>query len=209
MNNLLSQVSYPVFLYMTFLFFLIASVFSFFVGIALALRSKRALRFFDLMNRWISVRRMMRPLSVPHHIEPTLLKRRYLLGAIILLGASASIALLAGADLRPTLLLFDGALSAPEMAGVAGNLKMFLIVGNAICVLVAILILFFPPWLATLESLTDRWLSVRKSMQPLDKMHMEVDNWVLRHPTSAGITLSVLSLSDGTLIFNELQHLLR
>jgi len=39
MNNLISQISYPVFLYMTFVFFLIASVFSFFIGIALALRS--------------------------------------------------------------------------------------------------------------------------------------------------------------------------
>lgn len=209
MNNLISQVSYPVFLYMTFVFLLIAAVFSFVVGIALALRSEKALRFFDLMNRWISVRRMMRPLSVPHYIEPVLLKRRNLLGTVILLGALASILLLRGADFRPTLSLFDGSLSAPEMAGVAENLQVFLIAGNAFCLLVGILILFFPHVLLALESYTDQWLTMRKSMQPLDRMHMDVDNWVLKHPTSAGFTLSILSFSDGTLLFNELQNILR
>lgn len=208
MNNLISQVSYPVFLYMTFLFFLIASVFSFVVGIALALRSEKALRFFDLMNRWISVRKMMRPLSVPHNIEPALLKRRILLGTVIIVGAMGSIQLLVGADLHPTLSLFEGSLTAPEIAGVAENLKVFLIAGNATCVLVGILILFFPRVLSTLESYTDRWYTMRKSMQPLDRMHMEVDCWVLKHPTSAGATLSILSLSDGMLMFNQLQHLL-
>ncbi len=209
MNNLISQISYPVFLYMTFVFFLIASVFSFLVGIALALRSKSALRFFDLMNRWISVRKMMRPLSVPHYIEPALLKRRMILGTVIIIGAMVSIQLLMGADLHPALSLFNGSLSAPEITGVADNLKTFLITGNALCVLVGILILFFPRVLSTLESYTDRWLSMRKSMQPLDKMHMEVDCWVLKHPTSAGVTLSILSFSDGMLMFNQLQNLVR
>jgi hypothetical protein len=209
MNNLISQVSYPVFLYMTFVFFLIAAVFSFVVGIALALRSEKALRFFDWMNRWISIRRMMRPLSTPHYIEPVLLKRRVLLGTVIIIGAMASIQLLAGADLRPALSLLDDNLTVPEIAGVAENLKEFLIAGNAICMLVGILVVFFPRVLSTLESYTDRWLTLRKSMQPLDRMHMDVDNWVLKHPTSAGFTLSILSFSDGTLIYNQLQNLLR
>jgi hypothetical protein len=64
MNNLLSQVSYPVFLYMTLLFFLIASMFSFLVGIGLALRSRRALHLFVALNRWISVRKMIKPLTM-------------------------------------------------------------------------------------------------------------------------------------------------
>jgi hypothetical protein len=207
MNSLLSQVSYPVFLYMTLLFFLIASVFSFVVGLALASRSEKALRFFDLMNRWVSVRKMMRPLSVPHYIEHALPKRRAILGTGIMVGAMASILLLMGADLRPNLSLFDGTLTVPEIAGVAENLKDFLLVGNATGLLVGALILFFPRALSTLESYTDRRLSMRKSMRPLDKMHMEVDCWALNHPTSAGFSLSILSLSDGTLMYNQLQNL--
>lgn len=207
MNSLLSQVSYPVFLYLTFLFFLMGSVFSFLVGIALALRSERAFRFFELMNRWVSVRRMMRPLSVPHNVEPVLLRRRFLLGAVIVVGAAISIMLLKDANLRPTLTLFDGSLTLAEMIGVAENLKGFLVVGNMVCLLVGLLILFFPRTLSTVEKYTDRLYSLRKKTLPLGTMHMEVDCWVLKHPTSAGLTLSLLSLSAGMLMFNYMQSI--
>lgn len=207
MNQLLSQVSYPVFLYMTFLFFLIASAFSFVVGVALASRSQKALRAFDSLNRWISVRQMMRPLMMPHNVEPALMKRRVALGAVIFAGALTSIWLLAGTDLRPALSLFEGILTAPQIEGVAENLKSFLMVGNAVCLLVGALILFFPQVLSTVENYTDRWFTMRKTMLPLEKMHMEVDCWVLKHPTSVGITLVVLSLSAGMLMLNQLQNI--
>lgn len=207
MNNLISQVSYPVFLYLTFVFFLIASVFSFFVGIALALRSKRALKLFDALNRWVSVRKMIRPLSTPHFIEPTLLKRRTLLGVAIIVGAAVSITLIAEADLRPSLSFFEAGLTPQEIGGVASNLKKFLLISNLLCLLVGLAVIFFPTALATIESYTDRWYTLRKRTLPLDKMRMEVDNWVLHHPTSVGITLSVLSLSMGMLILNQLENL--
>jgi len=207
MNNLISQVSYPVFLYLTFVFFLIASVFSFFVGIALALRSKRALKLFDALNRWVSVRKMIRPLSTPHFIEPTLLKRRTLLGVAIIVGAAVSITLIAEADLRPSLSFFEAGLTPQEIGGVASNLKGFLLISNLLCLLVGLAVIFFPTALATIESYTDHWYTLRKRTLPLDKMRMEVDNWVLHHPTSVGITLSVLSLSMGMLILNQLENL--
>ncbi|HLP98218.1 MAG TPA: hypothetical protein VK149_07215 [Sideroxyarcus sp.] len=207
MNNLLSQVSYPVFLYMTYQFFLVASVFAFVVGVALALRSQKALRFFEKMNRWVSVRKAMRPLSVPHDVEPALMKRRVLLGSAIALGAMVSLLLLQGTDLRPALSLFEDSLTEPTILGIADNLKNFLLAGNAVCLLVGALILFSPRTLATVESYTDRWLPVRKSLLPFEKMHMEVDCWVLKHPTSAGITLSLLSLSVAMLMLNLLQSI--
>ncbi len=208
MNNLIAQVSYPVFLYMTFLFLLIASVFSFVVGIALALRSQRALRFFDLMNRWISVRKMMKPLSTPHYIEPVLMKRRVILGAAIIIGAAITIQLLDGADLHPTLTLLNGSLTPPEVTGIAENLKLFLIAGNILCLLVGALLIFSPKALSTLERYSDRWYSFRKATHSWDTMRMDVDNWVLKHPTSVGFTLSILSFSEGTLMFDQLEKLL-
>ncbi|MBI4807902.1 MAG: hypothetical protein HY799_02980 [Nitrosomonadales bacterium] len=192
---------------MTFQFFLIASIFSFFVGIALALRSKKALRFFDVMNRWVSVRKLTKPLSTPHYIEPALLKRRVVLGMTIMAGAMISILLLRDADLTPTLALFEGSATAPEIAGVAENLKGFLLVGNAICLLLGTMILFSPRILTTVEGYTDRWFTMRKTMQPLDKMHMEFDCWVLKHPTSVGVALSILSLSAGMLMLNQIQNI--
>lgn len=207
MNQILSQVSHPVFLYMTFMFFLIASAFSFVVGVALAVRSQRALRAFDSLNRWISVRKMMRPLMMPHNVESTLMKRRVVLGSVIVGGALISILLLVGTDLTPALSLFEGSLSEVQIAGVADNLEWFMLVGNAVCLLVGALILFAPQALHAVENYTDRWLTMRKTMQPLEKMHMEIDCWVLKHPTSVGIALTVLSLSAGMLMYNQLQNI--
>lgn len=207
MNQIISQVSYPVFLYMTFLFFLIASAFSFVVGVALAIRSQKALRAFDSLNRWISVRKMMRPLMMPHNVESTLMKRRILLGSVISGGALVSILLLVGTDLTPALSLFEGSLTEAQIVGVADNLEWFMLAGNAVCMVVGALILFSPQVLLSVENYTDRWLTMRKSMQPLEKMHMEVDCWVLKHPTSVGIALTVLSLSAGMLMYNQLQNI--
>ncbi len=207
MNSLLSQVSHPVFLYLTFLFFLMGSVFAFLVGLALAIRSDRALRFFAFMNRWVSVRKMMKPLSVPHYVEPALLKRRVALGMTIIIGAMVSVLLLKDANLRPSLALFDGSLTPFEMTGIAENLKLFLIAGNMVCLLVGAMILISPRILSSVESYTDRWFTLRKSTIALGKMHMEIDCWVLKHPTSAGLTLSILSFSAGVLMFNQLQSL--
>ena len=207
MNNLLSQVSYPVFLYMTLLFFLIASVFSFLVGIGLAVRSRRAMRWFDAMNRWISVRKMIKPLTMPHEVEPILMKQRVWLGSAIIIGAAIALYLLQDVDLRPALLLFDGSLTPIEMSGIADNLKVFLLVGNALCLIIGIGILFFPRTLTVVERYTDHWYTVRRSTRSLDMMHMEVDSWVLKHPTSVGITMSLLSVSLGMMMYSLLQSL--
>ena len=207
MNNLLSQVSYPVFLYMTLLFFLIASAFSFLVGVGLALRSRRAMRLFDAMNRWISVRKMIKPLTMQHEVEPTLMKQPLWLAGSIILGAATALYLLQDIDLRPALLLFDGSLTPIEMGGVADNLKTFLLVGNALCLLVGIAILFFPRTLTVVERYTDHWYTVRRTTRPLDIMHMEVDSWVLNHPTSVGVTMSLLSVSLGVMMYSLMQSL--
>lgn len=207
MNSLLSQVSYPVFLYMTLLFFLIASAFSFLVGIGLALRSRRVLRLFDAMNRWVSVRRMIKPLTMRHEIEPALMKRPVWLGTTIVVGAATALYLLQGVDLRPALSLFDSSLNPFEAGGIADSLQTFLVIGNAVCLLVGISILFFPRGLTVVERYTDHWYTARRSTRVLDEMHMEVDRWVLNHPTSVGISLSLLSFSLGMLMYSMMQSL--
>lgn len=207
MNNLLSQVSYPVFLYMTLLFFLIASVFSFLVGVGLSFRSRRALRIFDTLNGWVSMRKMLKPLMMKHEVEPTLMKQPVWLGSVIIAGASTALYLLQDVSLQPALLLFDGSLTPFEMESVADNLKTFLLIGNALCLLVGISVMFFPRTLTVVERYTDHWYTTRKSTRVLDEMHMEVDSWVLNHQTSVGIAMSLLSLSLGLMMYSLMQSL--
>ena len=60
--------------------------------------------------------------------------------------------------------------------------------------------LFSPTLLSRLEVVADMWYSVRKSTLPLAKMHTEVDQLVLAHPTVSGIALMVMSLGLATAV---------
>lgn len=204
MYNILGQVSYPVFISGVFIFFIIASVFSFIVGIGLATRSATMLRFFKFMNKGFSVRRLMKPLAEPHLVEPTLLKHPAVLGVAVVAGAVISIVVLRGIDAGVFQPLYEGLFSKETSGFLAVYTRAFLLVGNGVCVVVGIMLLFFPHVLSSIERYTDKWYTFRKQTRPLNQMHLEVDKWVLSHPTVSGVTLSVLSLGLGAAMYVRL-----
>ncbi len=204
MNGILSQVSYPVFVSGVFIFFIVASAFSFVVGVGLALRSPTMLRFFNFMNKSVSTRRMLKPLSSPHYVEPQLLKHPRILGGAIVAGALVSVLLLRGIDAGVFEPMYRGAFDYPTAQVLAGYTRAFLLVGNLLCAVVGMLMLFFPHVLSAIERYTDKWYSFRKETRALDEMHYEVDHWVLAHPTVSGVTLSLLSLGLGISMYMRL-----
>ena len=194
MSAILSQVSYPVFLYCVYVFFIFASVFSFIVGIAFMLRNDTMLRLFAFMNKSYSVRKAMKPIDIPHFVEPVLLKHPVQLGLGILLGALASIYMLKDIDARVFQPMFLGPFSYFSALTLAGYTKSFLLAGNAGCAAVGFLLLFRPQRLASIEAYTDKWYTLRKQTRPLAIMHLGIDRWVLAHPTVFGTTLSIMSM---------------
>lgn len=194
MSNILSQVSYQIFLYSVFIFFIISSAFSFIVGVGLAMRNPTMLRFFDFMNRGFSARRLIRPLFKPHFVEPVLLRHTGPLGIVIIVGAVASIFLLREVDADVYQPVFLSYFVKEEAEILASYTKSFLLVGNGICIAVGILALFFPHLLTRIEAYTDKWYTLRKQTRPLTRKHLEVEKWVMVHPTVSGITLSLMSL---------------
>lgn len=201
MSNMLSQVSYPVFLASVFVFFILVSAFTFIVGIGLAMRSPAMLRFFNFMNRGFSLRRLIKPLFVPHFIEPAAFRHLTLLGIGIMLGAATSMFLLwdVNADVFQPVFLDPFTNETSEI--LANDTKSFLLVGNSICVAVGMLALFFPRMLSKIEAYTDKWYSLNKQMNYLNRMHPEIDNWVMAHPTVSGVSLSMLSLVVGASMY--------
>lgn len=197
MNQIIGQVSYPVFVSGVFVFFIIASIFSFVVGVGLATRSARMMRFFNFMNKAYSTRRLVKPLTEPHFVEPVLLKHPTVLGVGILLGAVASILLLKGVEDIVFQPMYSGSFSKETAEILADYTHSFLLVGNALCVIVGVMLLFFPRVLSTLEGYTDKWYSFRKQTRSLHEPYIEVDQWILAHPTVSGVTLSLLSLGLG------------
>jgi len=197
MENIFGQALYQLLLPYLIVFIMILSVLTFVVGLGLAMRHPAMMHFYDFMHRRFSLRRMIRPLFMPHFIEPVLHQHLNLLGSAIILGASASILILWDMDaiiFQPVFL--DS--FAMETAGIlADYTKSFLLVGNIACVALGLLALFFPRALSKIEAYTDRWYTLRLQTRALGKMQPEIGNWVLAHPTISGITLSFLSLLVG------------
>lgn len=194
MSEVLNQLSYQVLLYCIFVFFMLVSIFSFIVGVSIALRNATMLRFFAFMNESYSVRRAMKPLDIPHFVEPMLLRHPGVLGFIIATGASLSIYLLMDIDPEVLQPIYLGPFSYFSALVLAGYTKSFLLISNSVCVAIGLLLLFFPRILSRIEAYADRWYSFRKQTLPLAQMHLGVDKWVLAHPTVSGFTLSIMSL---------------
>jgi hypothetical protein len=203
MSNILGQVSYQIFLNTVLIFFIISSLFSFIVGVGLALRSPVMLHLFDFMNRGFSVRRLTKPLFKPHFVEPVLLKHASPLGIVIIAGALISIFMLWDVDADVFQSVFLGYFVKEEAEILAGYTKTFLLAGNFICIGVGLLALFFPHLLTKIESYTDKWYTLRHQTRPLTKVHLDVDKWVMSHPTVSGVTLSIMSLLLGVTMYTR------
>lgn len=204
MYQLIGQVSYPVFLACVFVFFILVSIFSFIVGIGLATRNARMLRFFNFMNTRISTRRLIKPLTSPHYIEPVLLRYPRALGASITLGAIASILLLKGVDDLVFLPVYSDTFEDTTAIILAGYTHAFLLVGNAICIGLGMLLLYFPQKLAAIGRYSDKWLTFRKQTRILHEPYFDLDKWVMKNSTIAGVTLSALSLGLGVWMYIRL-----
>ena len=204
MTTILDQVSYPVFLYCVSLFFIFASVFSFVVGVGFATRNTAMLRLFEFMNKSYSVRKAMKPLEMPHLVEPVLLKHPGLLGFGILLGSAISIYLLKDIDAGAFQPVFLGSFSYFSAVALAQYTKSFLLLGNATCMAIGLLLMFLPRLLSRIESCTDKWYTLRRETYPLNRMHLEVDQWALAHPAVFGATLSILSAGLFASMFTSL-----
>ncbi|MDP1909109.1 MAG: hypothetical protein Q8K85_12475 [Hyphomicrobium sp.] len=75
----------------TAMFFLISSLAGVLVGTGLIARSPAVFRLFDTLNRYVSTRRSLKVVSMPHDIGRNVHRHRLWVGPLFILGASYSI----------------------------------------------------------------------------------------------------------------------
>jgi len=71
---------------------------------------------------------------------------------------------------------------------VAHLIAQLLIAGNLFTLLVGIMMLVAPQRLASMFKVTDRWVSTKRTFEPLDMVH-DTDNIALRYPRALGVIL--------------------
>ena len=176
--------------------FLVGGLMAFAVGVGLIVCSAGTLRFFVVVNRWVSTRRAFKPIEVPRDISEAVQKHRHWLAAgFVAGGAVAVFGLTVWFDARAVSFAFD---LDPQPAAVTSwlveSVRWTLIVGNLTAIAIGIMLGFFPGGLAALEVRGGRWYSDRRLVKGVDAMNLTLENWVAAFPRSAGWIITVAGL---------------
>lgn len=189
--NLIWQLLFRFFIVVVLVF----ASFGFAVGVGLITAGARTLRFFHLMNRWISTRGAFKALDMPRSTEQFSHRNRRWVGwALIAGGIFATFGLVAGINAAAVGATFAKGDMVPLVAIVAGTLRWFLIIGSVAGVGVGALLCFSPDGLATMEKHANRWFSPRNVLQGGDDMRLTLDKLVEAHPALSGWILACTML---------------
>jgi hypothetical protein len=200
-QNLLAQLLVPA----VVVFLFVVSLLGLVLGVGLIVRSAAMLRFMELMNRWISMRRVLRPLEAQVHVPAAGGRSRWFGVILIAIGAYAAVVLVASFDVQRLALLFkvDPRYSLASLG--LEVLKWLLVAGSGAAVATGIMLLFFPRAWSALEERANRWYSTRNLEMAGDTVYMSLDRMVEAHPRTAGGVIFVLSLvaaiASGLLVF--------
>lgn len=178
------------------LFFFFSGLALLAVGLWLVLNSAAALRFFEGMNRWVSMRRATRELEIPRGTQSLVQRYRYLIAVfVIAAGVIAVSGLLTQYDARAAVRLLGLETQRPVLAlWLADSARWLLIAGNAVGIVVGLLLIFRPGALAGIEALGSTWFSERRLVKGADAMNTGLDARVAAHPRAAGIIVVMLAL---------------
>ena len=186
-------------------FLFVTSVLGLVLGLGLLLRSGSTLPFIAMMNRWVSMRRALRPLELPLQLRPASGNARWFGLLLIAVGAYAAVVLVGTFDVQRLSLLFraDPRYSVTGLALEA--LKWFLVVGAVAAVFTGGMLLFFPRAWRRIEDRANRWYSTRDLELAGDAVYLSLDRMVEAFPRAAWGVILVLSLlaaiASGLMLF--------
>ena len=179
------------------IFLLVASAASTLLGLALVFRTQKALAFMRSMNRWVSTRRALRQAELPRTVSVESRRGKVLLALFLLFGGVFALyMLLFRVEIPRAAVILGVNLRRWFLTGLAlQTMKWFLVVGSALAVVVAVLILFFPGRLTALEARLNRWYSTRNVLPPAgESMRYPLDMMVEGAPRASGWVIAGASL---------------
>jgi|SRR4051812_3962391 hypothetical protein len=173
-------------------FFLLFSIVGVAVGVGLLVWRQPTLHFLGSLNRWVSTRRWLRAVEIPHDTSSTVQRYRVWIGLAFVLGAAYSLfGLVARFDLAALIPASRLGSLQPAAVWLLQSLRWFLVLASVAAAGVGVLMVLLPETLRTLEMRANEWHSSRKALGGAgDTMYMPLDEWVEHYPRVAGFVIA-------------------
>lgn len=178
-------------------FFFIGGIFSVAVGIGLICFSARMFSMFEIMNRWVSFRRALKPVAIQRDSWPFVERHRRWFALVFIVASIFSIFnLIAQIDIHQVSSLANGKLkiSPVFVEWIVSSMWWFLLIGSVVTIAVGVVLGFFPEAMRRLETQSGRWYSTRHVSKGMDAMHTPLDKLVFKHPRIFGAVIVVAAL---------------
>jgi hypothetical protein len=196
--------------YYLILFLIFGNLFAFFIGVLMIAAPRRLGDLFKISNRWISTRRMTKPLEKSRQADRTMLRYPRVLGAIML--ASAALILIKGIIFISGVSVADGGrlltrlytgvnLSAVAWEVIWATLITIILLGAILAIAVGLMSLFKLGKLKHWAESANRWVSTRQLTKPLDMPHYHLDKMVSAKPQLWGGVITALALFSSLVLW--------
>ena len=197
-------------LYYLILFLIFGNLFALFIGVLMIAAPQRLGDLFKISNRWISTRRVTKPLEKPRQADRTMLRYPRVLGAIML--ASAALILIKGMIFISGVSTADGGsllarlysgvkLSAVAWEFIWVTLIMIILLGAILAIVVGLMSLFKLGKLKHWAESANRWVSTRQLTKPLDMPHYHLDKMVSAKPRLWGGVITALAFFSSLVLW--------
>lgn len=204
------QISPDSMLYYLVVLLIFGNVFALAVGVLMLAAPQQLSALFKFSNRWISTRKVTRPLEIPRATDGIVLRYPRALGAILL--ASAALILIKGTIFITGISAADGGKMLAHLYGDANfsrgmweslwiSLIAFIVLGAVMAIVVGLMSLFQLGKLQHAAESINRWVSTRQLTKPLDTPHYHLDKMVVAQPRVWGGVITALALFSALVLW--------
>ena len=180
-----------------FQFLIFSCVIGLLAGSVMILRPEWVARLGKLTNKWISTRKLARPLGQTIDVEHWFYRYNRWSGAVLIVAALYIIYMFTVHLVRANLLAIFIKMRIIQLAllePLLDTLVLFFLVGALIALLLGLFLIFRPSMLRDLEDSANRRISLRRSLKPVEVPYEKLDQLVFRHAPLTGVLILGASL---------------
>lgn len=173
------------------------------VGLAFLLLPGKAIALNGWLNSKYSLRGHLKSLESDRLFEPAVYRHHQAAGLFILLGASYVLYQLGFNYQHPAAIALLGTLLPHRHVAewLADALMWFSVPAMLLMLLFGATLATRPSRLKRIEAQSNRWVSTRRWLQPMEAPHSGLDRFVQEHPRGFGFAVTVLSAYSLAILF--------